>query len=69
MLSYNDDRFIRELYNEQGIYIVETSRADTMRNRTQPKSKFPELIITNYDPYERAQQLSLFSADEEEESI
>lgn len=67
MLSYNDDRFIRELYNEQGIYIVSTDRAHTMRNRTDPNSRFPELIITNYDPYERAQQLSLFSTEEEEE--
>ena len=64
ILSYNDDEFIRELYTAPGIYIVETTRLHQMRQRYEANSQFPELIITNYEPFERSrlqpEQIALF---------
>ena len=69
LLSYNDDDFVRSLYDWPGIHIVETIRLNTIKQRYDPNSQFPELIITNYDPDERKRympkQLSLFGFEEE----
>lgn len=61
MVSYNDCEYIRELY--QDFHIIGTSRINNMAQRYESGSEFPEVIITNYDPYERAEetkQISLF---------
>ena len=71
LLSYNDDEFIHRLYDWPDIYIVETTRIHSMRQRIEPSSQFPELIISNFDPYERKRhlpvQMSLFNYSQEEE--
>ena len=70
LLSYNDDAFIRDLYDVPGLYIVETTRLNTIKQRYDPSSMFPELIISNHDPYERSRlqpkQLTIFDQEEEE---
>ena len=72
LLSYNDDAFVRELYDAPKIHIVETTRLNTIKQRYDPNCQFPELIISNYDPYERTRlqpvQMTLFSHYKEEES-
>ena len=64
ILSYNDDEFVRGLYASPKFYITETTRLHTMRQRYEANSQFPELIITNYDPFERSrlrpEQITLF---------
>lgn len=69
LLSYNDDDFIRDLYDVPELYVVETTRLNTIKQRYDPSSMFPELIISNFDPYERARlqpkQLTLFDQEEE----
>ena len=64
LLSYNDDGFIRELYDCPGIYIEAVTRLNNMRQRYDPNSQFPELFISNYDTTERARlmprQITLF---------
>jgi DNA adenine methylase len=71
LLSYNDDEFIHRLYDWPDIHIVETTRIHSMRQRIEPSSQFPELIISNFDPYERKRhlpvQMSLFNYSQEEE--
>ena len=57
LLSYNDDAFIRNLYDRPGIYIEETTRLNTIKQRYDRNCQFPELIIANYDFYERARLL------------
>lgn len=73
LLSYNDDEFVRALYDRPGFYIVETTRKNTIKQRYEPDSQFPELIISNYDPYERIRlrpkQMTLFSQEEEQYEI
>lgn len=49
LLSYNDDEYIRELYDHPGIYIVETKRMHNLRQRFEAGAEFPELLIANYD--------------------
>lgn len=49
LLSYNDDDFVRELYDHKGIYFVETRRLHNMRQRFEGGAEFPELLIANYD--------------------
>ncbi len=70
LLSYNDDEFIRRLYDWPEIHVVETSRIHSLRQRLEANSQFPELIISNYDPSERRRfmpaQLSLFNYEEEQ---
>ena len=69
LLSYNDDDFVRNLYDCRGIYLVETTRLNTIKQRTDPGAQFPELIISNYDPYERGRlqpsQMTLFDFEED----
>ena len=69
LLSYNDDAFVRKLYDDSRFYIVETARSHSMAQRYKPQSQFPELIIANYDPFERARlqpvpvQMTLFNVN------
>ena len=69
LLSYNDDGFVRSLYDHKGIFVVETTRLNTIKQRTDPGAQFPELIISNYDPYERGRllpdQMTLFDFQED----
>lgn len=63
LLSYNDDRFVRELYNAPGIYIEPVTRLNNIRQRYDPNCQFSELFISNYDTTERIRattQLNLF---------
>ena len=71
LLSYNDDAFVRNLYDRPGIRVVETTRLNTIKQRYDPNSQFPELIISNFDPYERSRlqpaQLTLFQEEDPNE--
>ena len=58
LLSYNDDAFVRDLYNDPGLFLTEVKRPDSMRQRTKPGTMFSELIISNYPP--PPTQFSLF---------
>ena len=58
LLSYNDDKFVRDLYNAPGVWIVETTRLNTIKQRFEKGSQFPELLISNYDT--ERQQITLF---------
>lgn len=61
LLSYNDDEFIRELYDRPEFHIESISRLDNLRQRYDPNAQFSELFISNYDTEERRRlQLSLF---------
>ena len=64
MLSYNDDDFIRELYQRPGIRMMEVSRLNTIKQRYDNGAQFAELLIANYDFDERKRnspsQISLF---------
>ena len=63
LLSYNDCPEIRELY--KGFSILDFSRTHSMAQRYEAGKEFKELLISNYDLYERErskpQQLTLFS--------
>lgn len=64
LLSYNDDDFIRNLYDKPGIQIFEVSRLNNIRQRYDSGSVFSELLISNYDMEERERmmpkQITLF---------
>lgn len=64
LLSYNDDEFIRSLYDQPGIMLMETTRINNIKQRYDNGAQFPELIIANYDMYERGRrepaQMTLF---------
>lgn len=64
LLSYNDDEFIRSLYDQPGIYLMETTRLNNIKQRYDNGAQFPELIIANYDMHERLRvtpsQMTLF---------
>ncbi len=53
LLSYNDCEEIRELYRKDGIYIREVERLNNIKQRYDSGSKYAELLISNYDTYER----------------
>ena len=53
LLSYNDDEFIRSLYDRLGIYLMETTRINNIKQRYDNGAHFPDLIIANYDMHER----------------
>lgn len=55
LLSYNNCSEIRELYNKNGIYIREVERMNNIKQRYDKGSKYSELLISNYDTYEREQ--------------
>ena len=64
LLSYNDDAFIRSLYDRPGIYLMETTRINNIKQRYDNGAQFPELLIANYDLRERSRmvpsQMTLF---------
>ena len=53
LLSYNDCDEIRNLYNKSGIYIREVERLNNIKQRYDGGCKYAELLISNYDTYER----------------
>jgi len=61
LLSYNDDDFIRDLYDHPGIYIEPVTRLDNFRQRYEPNCQFRELFISNYDTSERQRSRKQFS--------
>lgn len=64
LLSYNDDDFVRELYNRPGIMIQEITRLNNIKQRYDGGAQFPELLISNYDMDERQRatsQITLFN--------
>jgi len=63
LLSYNDDDFIRNLYDRPGIQIEAISRLNNIKQRYDPNCQFAELLIANYDMMERKRadtQLTIF---------
>lgn len=64
LLSYNDCKFIRELYDRPGIVIESYSRINNIKQRYDNGAQFPEILIANYDMHEREQnapsQMNLF---------
>ena len=63
LLSYNDDAFVRELYDAPGIQVEPVTRLNNLRQRYDPNCQFSELLISNYDMTERSRattQLNLF---------
>ena len=64
LLSYNDDAFVRGLYDRPGIYLMETTRINNIKQRYDNGAQFPELLIANYDLRERSRavpsQMTLF---------
>lgn len=63
LLSYNDDAFVRELYDQPNFYIEPITRLNNIRQRFDPNCQFEELLISNYDTAERKRavvQLTIF---------
>ncbi|MCI8856351.1 MAG: DNA adenine methylase [Clostridiaceae bacterium] len=64
LLSYNDDDFVRALYQRPGIRMMEVSRLNTIKQRYDNGAQFAELLIANYDFDERMRnapsQITLF---------
>ena len=64
LLSYNDDAFVRELYDVPGIQMEAVTRLNNIKQRYDPNCQFAELLIANYDMNERSlslpEQLELF---------
>ena len=58
LLSYNDDAFVRELYDHKGIRIIETERLNSIRQRYDPNCRFRELILSNFEPEHREEQIT-----------
>lgn len=62
LLSYNDCEEIRSLY--EGFPMLDFTRTHSMAQRFQPGKEFKELLIANYDLYEREKakpaQMALF---------
>lgn len=66
LLSYNDDEFIRDLYDAPGIQIESMTRLNNIKQRYDPNCQFAELLIANYDMTERERastQLTLFDGE------
>lgn len=64
LLSYNDDEFVRELYDKPGIYIESLTRLNNIKQRYDPNCQFAEVLISNFDTMERQRamptQITLF---------
>ncbi len=64
LLSYNDCGFVRELYDMTGIQIEPVSRLNNIKQRYDNGCLFEELLIANYDIWERQNnmpaQITLF---------
>ncbi len=68
LLSYNDDAFVRELYDTPGIQIEAVTRLNNIRQRYDHNCQFAEVFIANYDMSQRkraAAQLNLFDFRQE----
>lgn len=67
LLSYNDCEFIRNLYNAPNVQIEAFTRINNIKQRYDNGAQFPEILIANYDLYERMKnapsQLNLFDVD------
>lgn len=67
LLSYNDDDFVRSLYDAPGIYLMETTRLNNIKQRYDNGAQFQELLIANYDLQELGRmapsQLTLFDLE------
>jgi len=67
LLSYNDCEFIRNLYNAPNVQIEAFTRINNIKQRYNNGAQFPEILIANYDLYERMKnipsQLNLFDVD------
>ena len=67
LLSYNDCPEVRKLY--EGFSLFDFSRVHSMAQRYEAGKEFKELLIGNYDLYERERgkpmQLTLFDRDGE----
>ena len=59
ILSYNDDEFIRLLYDHPKLMLQSLVRPNPLKNRYEKGAQFKELLIANYDMNETA-QLTLF---------
>lgn len=70
LLSYNDCPEIRELYS--GFPLFDFSRTHSMAQRYEASKEFRELLIGNYDLYERAKnqpvQLTIFDVHSDADS-
>lgn len=67
LLSYNDCREIRAIYDRSGITVEGTSRLSNIAQRYEGGKQYAELIISNYDVTEQARsflQLTLFDDPE-----
>lgn len=53
MLSYNDCEEVREMYGDSGFYIESFDRLNSISQRYNPSGQFKELLVMNYNPYER----------------
>lgn len=71
LLSYNDCDEIRELYN--GFSMFDFSRTHSMAQRYEAGKEFKELLIGNYDLYEREKgkpkQLTIFELQNDDENF
>lgn len=71
LLSYNDCDEIRELYN--GFSMFDFSRTHSMAQRYEAGKEFKELLIGNYDLYEREKskpkQLTIFEIQNNDENF
>lgn len=71
LLSYNDCNEIRELYN--GFSMFDFSRTHSMAQRYEAGKEFKELLIGNYDLYERQKgkpkQLTIFELQNNDENF
>ena len=72
LLSYNDCPEIRALYSKDGVMIEEISRINNIAQRYEPGKQYNELIISNYDTFEKgnfAEQCNFFEMYEEQEKM
>ena len=64
LLSYNDDAFVRDLYDAPSIHIQSITRLNNIKQRYDPNCQFEEVFIANYDMNERGlyvpKQFNLF---------
>lgn len=69
LLSYNDDAFIRNLYDAPGIRIQPVKRLNNLRQRYDPSCQFAELFIANYDMAERARANAQFDLFDDQKGV
>ena len=73
LLSYNDDGFIRDLYDDPKFCVLDLKRSHNMKQRYKAGSEYPELLIANYDLYDPSElysaQTTFFTRKEFENEI